>query len=41
MVESRGNWGEHEGSWLSIWFGDRDMDGDMDSMSYYRLCKCI
>ena len=26
MVEDPdGNWGEHEGSWLSIWFGDRDM----------------
>ena len=26
MVEDLdGNWGEHEGSWLSIWFGDRDM----------------
>ena len=26
MVEDLdGHWGEHEGSWLSIWFGDRDM----------------
>ncbi len=26
MIEDLdGNWGEHEGSWLSIWFGDRDM----------------
>ena len=26
MIEDLdGNWGEHEGSWLSVWFGDRDM----------------
>ena len=25
VEDQNGNWGEHEGSWLSIWFGDRDM----------------
>ena len=25
VEDQNGNWGEHEGSWLSVWFGDRDM----------------